>query len=174
MAAPGLPSHAHTSGRVRALPPCRQVRGTPSRLQSLLHRQLAAQGTRAPCSWRHREKCGAGQAPRMLGRCRESTTAPGRRSGLVTLTPLHHHQPLDARRGIFAPCLSQMTPGEQHPPRAGRERLCPTQGPKCSCPEVEAAEHPGVLLAQHWMQPGAPRDAAQRWEQSPTTHSSCA
>lgn len=84
--------------------------------------------------------------------------------------PLHHHQPLDARRGIFAPCLSQMIPGDQHPPSQGREGEA-LSNPRTICwlrTDQSAAalrwrlqSHPGVLLAQHRMQPGAPQGATQ-------------
>lgn len=73
-------------------------------------------------------------------------------------------------RGISAPCLSRVTPGDQHQPSQDREREA-LSNPRTICwlrTDQSAAAlrwrlqiHPGVLLAQHWMQPGAPQGAAQ-------------
>lgn len=82
-----------------------------------------------------------------------------------------------------ASLLSQTTPGDQHPPRQGREgEALSNPGTICWLRTDQSAAalrwrlqgHPGVLLAQHWMQPGAPQGAAQSPEQSPVMCSSCA
>lgn len=74
----------------------------------------------------------------MLGRCRGSTTAPGRGSGLATLTSSTSSSALDARRGISAPCLSQMTLEiNTHTARAGRGRLCPAQEPSAGLEQTK-------------------------------------
>lgn len=128
-----------------------------SQLPAVTPAQRAAQGTGALGSLRHREKLpgcwgDAGGQPQLQGGDQAWPPSPS----------LHHHQPLDARRGIFALCLSQMTPGDQHPPSQGREREA-LSNPRTICwlktDQSGAAlrwrlqSHPRVLLAQHWIEP---------------------